>query len=655
MDVLDKVKETLKKDKRLTTEEGDLLKSKIIELALKLDKELLRLLLNENDLKLLFFEKIENILVFNQNRFIKFIDNKEFLPDSFTTFKNKIGLAVEDRYFAENKEVVLSWPYKDCILEGGMEKDGEKRDEVFFNEILAPDQIDRLREPKVMTSFGRIDKRGEHKVTEIRPNESLIVKGNNLLALCSLKKRFLGGIKLIYIDPPYGKDADVFYNDSFKQSTWLTFMKNRLEIARDLLRDDGAIFVQISDVNEARVRLLMDEIFGKDNFINRITVRTKSPSGFQTVNLGVFEVAEYILVYGKSKPQWKYNPQFVATNYDDNYSWFVLNKSEPIEKWKIKDLREYVSRKLGYPGIKQAIDKIGDGTFFEKIADFALNNADSVFQSTAIGDDAGKETVEIREKSKKNPDKVFSVKRDGHYEIYVLNGREMAFYKKKIREIDGRLTPTTQLTNIWSDISWEGIASEGGVKLKGGKKPEKLLKRIIDMGTCAGDYVLDFFAGSGTTCAVAHKMGRRFIGVEQLNYEENDSVFRLKNVISGEQSGVSKLLNWQGGGDFIYCELFEWNEKYISLIASANSSKELLQLWDLMVKKAFLSYKVKVDAFDKNAKDFESLSLENQKEFLFECLDKNHLYVNLSEIDDKEYGVSKEDKELNRSFYTGGL
>ena len=163
------------------------------------------------------------------------------------------------------------------------------------------------------------------------------------------------------------------------------------------------------------------------------------------------------------------------------------------------------------------MEKIGEGSFFEKVADYALDNADSVFQSTAIGDDAGKETVETREKSKKNPGRVYSVKREGHYEIFILKGREMAFYKKKIREIDGRLTPTTQLTNIWTDISWEGIASEGGVKLKRGKKPEKLLKRIIDMGTCSGDYVLDFFAGSGTTCAVAHKMSRRYVGIEQLD------------------------------------------------------------------------------------------------------------------------------------------
>ncbi len=171
------------------------------------------------------------------------------------------------------------------------------------------------------------------------------------------------------------------------------------------------------------------------------------------------------------------------------------------------------------------------------------------------------------------------------------------------------------------------------------------------MGTRPGDMVLDFFVGSGTTCAVAHKMGRRFVGIEQLNYRENDSVIRLKNVIVGEQTGISKLVNWQGGGDFIYCELMELNKKYINMIAEANSSKKLLETWNSMVMKAFLSYKVRIDSFDKSVNGFEDLSLENQKKFLFEVLGKKHLYVNLNEIDDKDYMVSEEVKELNRKFY----
>ncbi len=433
MDLLSKVKETLKTDKRLTNEDGDLLKNKIIKLALKLNKDLLRLLVKDDELKENFFVNVNEILFFDQNKFIKIVENKEFLPDSFTTFKNKIGLTIKDRYLEENKEVVLSWPFKDCVLEAGMDEEDEKRDEVFYDEILAPDQIDRLKEPKVLTNFVKIDTKGQHKVTEINSIENYLIKGNNLLALYSLKKSFLGRIKLIYIDPPYGKDSDVYYNDNFKQSTWLTFMKNRLEVARELLSDDGAIFVQISDANEARIRLLLDEIFGKDNFINKITVKTKSPSGFQTVNLGVFEVAEYILLYGKSKKNWKYNPQFVTANYDDNYSSIVVNKSEPIEHWRIEDLFEHVSRKLGFSSYKEGISKTGAASLSAKVAEYALGNADCVFRFTEIGHDSGRETQAAREKSKKNPGKVFQVRRVKHYDIYVLNGREMTFYKKKIR------------------------------------------------------------------------------------------------------------------------------------------------------------------------------------------------------------------------------
>lgn len=653
MDLLTKVKITLQNDKRLISKDGELLKSKIIELTLKLDKDLISLLLREKELREHFFAEFDKVLVFDQNKFMKFVDNKEFLPDSYTTFKNKIGLAVGDRYLEENKEVVLSWPYKDCILEGGMERENEKRNEVFFNGILAPDEIDRLKEPKVLTGFKRVDKDGEHEIVELKSTDNLLIRGNNLLALCSLKRKFLERIKLIYIDPPYGRNADVFYNDSFKQSTWLTFMRNRLEIAQELLSDDGAIFVQISDVNEARLRLVLDEVFGKDNFINRITVKTRSPSGFQTVNLGVYEVAEYILVYGKNKSKWKYNPQYVASSYDQNYSWIVTNKSQAPDKWVIEDVSEYFSRKAGFNSKEEAMKKLGKGTFLEQVADFALKHADTVFRFTAIGDDAGKETLITKEKSKKNPDRVFSVKRMDHYDIYILKGSEMAFYKKKTREIDGDLVPTTLLTNIWTDISWEGIASEGSVILRGGKKPERLLRRIIDMATNPGDIVLDFFVGSGTTCAVSHKMGRQYIGIEQLEYEDNDALVRLKKVIAGEQTGVSKLLNWKGGGDFVYCELKDWNSKYMDEIKSAKTTKELIRIWNVMKEKAFLSYKVDVEAFDKNAATFEELSMTDQKRFLIECLDKNHLYVNLSEIDDKDYGVSKEDKELNRKFYRG--
>jgi len=243
--LLEELKKLLEKDERLVVD-GKLLKNKIIELSLKLDPDLIKLLLKNESIKTHFFQEVDGgVLVFDKIKFQKFVSNKAFLPDSYTSFKNKIGLVTEnEEYLSESKEVVLVWPYKDCMLEGGMEKEDEKRDEIFYNEILAPDEIDRLLEPKVLTNFKKIDKKGEHKVKEIKGNDNLIIRGNNLLALHSLKKRFAGKIKLIYIDPPYNTGNDSFtYNNSFNHSSWLSFMKNRLEIAKQLLRDDGAISI----------------------------------------------------------------------------------------------------------------------------------------------------------------------------------------------------------------------------------------------------------------------------------------------------------------------------------------------------------------------------------------------------------------------------
>jgi adenine-specific DNA-methyltransferase len=431
-------------------------------------------------------------------------------------------------------------------------------------------------------------------------------------------------------------------------------MKNRLEIARELLSDEGAICVQISDDGVGELHVLLKDIFNKsnnNNFINKITIKTKSPSGFASVNPGVFETAEYVLMYAKNKKKWQYNPQFVATGYDANYKWIVLNKNEAHTKWIIEDLFEHVAKLNGYKSKKEAEKKIHKSVFLQIVSEFAVDNADIVFRPTEINDDAGKETVQARELSKNNKDVISKVSRDGKYDVYILNGREIAFYSKKIRLLDGEKVPSMQLSNIWTDVPYEGIAKEGDVTLKGGKKPEKLMRRIIDIASNAGDLVLDYHIGSGTTCGVAHKSGRQYIGVEQLDYEENDSVVRLKNVINGDQSGVSKALDWKGGGDFVYMELAKWNELWAEKIEKAKTAKELINIWNEIKAETFLSYKVDPKNIDANAKDFAALNITDQKKYLMECLDKNHLYVNFSEMNDKDYGVSKEDKALNKDFY----
>jgi len=660
--LLEDLKNLLKKDERLVSE-GELLKNKIVELALKLDKDLIDLLLSDKKIKEIFFKQIGKATIFDKDKFIKFVSNKQFLPDSYTAFKNKIGLVDEkDEFISEKKEVVLSWPYKDCVLEGGMTKEEQKRDEIFWNEILSPDEISRLLDPKVFTNAKRIDKSGEHKFDNFKTDENgdikdnIIIKGNNLLALHSLKKRFAGKVKLIYIDPPYNTGNDEFkYNDAFNHSTWLTFMKNRLEVAKNLLKNDGVIFIQIDSEERDYLKIISDETFGRENYLNNIVIRKKQAAGVGQ-DAFLLDTIEYILMYAKSKSEFTKtkDKQYLEFEFDDelmnDYSTYVkeFGKKEFVKK--ITDARGQDVKIYEFKDLK--INRTQNN---EKEKDFYIKNFNKFFLTY------GPQSSLMKKVIKNLPDNNF-------YEIEYIPSRgknigkitKVNFYNKRIVQWlhdiaytqGGKIIKKQVSENLWTDISWDVIGPEGGVALKSGKKPETLLKRIIEISTSKDDLVLDFFIGSGTTCAVAHKIGRQYIGIEQLDYGENSAVVRLKNVINGDQTGISKQVGWQGGGDFVYMELAKWNENFIEKIQKAKTKEELKQLWEIMKEKAFLSYKVDVKAIDEYAKDFEDLSIEDQKRFLLECLDKNHLYVNYSEINDEEYRISKEDKKLNKEFYS---
>jgi len=668
--LLNNLKNLLQKDERLVSlpaedsaqaGKGELLKNKIIELAIKLDKDLIKLLLSDKKMEDVFFVNIDGALVFDKDKFIKFVSNKQFLPDSYTAFKNKIGLTEGDEFISEKKEVVLSWPYKDCVLEGGMTKEDQKRDEIFWNETLAPDEISRLLDPKVFTNAKRIDKNGEHKFDGFRTDEegdikdNLIIKGNNLLVLHSLKKRFAGKVKLIYIDPPYNTGNDEFkYNDSFNHSSWLVFMKNRLEIAKSLLRNDGIIFIQIDSEERDYLKILLDEVFGRENYLNNVVVRKKQAAGVGQ-DAFLLDTIEYLLMYAKSKDNFikTKDKQYLEFEFDDklmdDYSLYV----EGLERRElVKTITDARGEKISIYRYKDI--KINRVKHEEKEKNFYLNNFNKFFLTY------GPQSSLMKKVIRDLPDKDF-------YEIEYIPIRgensgsltKVNFYNKRIiqwlKDIayikDEKIIKKQIVENLWIDISWDTIGPEGGVKLKSGKKPEALLKRIIETSSKNGDLVLDFFIGTGTTCAVAHKMGRQYIGVEQLDYGENSAVVRLKNVINGDKTGISKQIGWKGGGDFVYLELKKWNENFVEKIQKAKTKEELKKLWETMKKKAFLSYKVDIKAVDENTKDFEDLSIKDQKKFLLECLDKNHLYVNYSEIDDEEYGVNEEDNKLNNKFY----
>ena len=652
------LKKVLEKDERLVAD-GELLRNRIVELARKNDPILLKHLLADEEVKAAFFTDVDSVMVFDSERFVQFVNNKEFLPDSYTAFKNKIGLAEGDEFISEKKEVVLNWPYKDCVLEGGMTKEDQKRDEVFWNETLAPDQIHRLLDPKVFTNWKRVDATGEHKLEKIKTDENgdikdnLIIKGNNLLALHSLKARFTGKVKLIYIDPPYNTGGDFQYNDSFNHSTWLTFMKNRLQVAHELLAPDGAIFVQIDHHEVAYLNALMDEIIKPENKVQIISAKVSAASGFKAVNPGPIDVTEFILFYTKNKGNFIFQKNYVETGYHKNYNLYLENKGK-IENWKLVPLKDKVLQENGYKNEKELKEKYkeaSDMVLLRLMSDFAFSNPENVVSIRDLHKPSEK-VKELQERSRQEKNKIIPYKKQDNSYTYLINGGALAFYSSKVKEIDGRLKVVELLTNYWSHISWAGIAREGGVKLKNGKKPEKLIRQIFEVaGVKENDIVLDFFLGSGTTCAVAHKLNIKYIGIEQLDYEDNDTEIRLKNVIGGDQTGISKTVGWKGGGDFVYAELMPLAQEYKEKVEQAKTGKEIEKLWDEIQQKGFLSYKLDIKKFDASAKDFEALSLADKKRFILESLDYNQLYVNYSEIEDKDYKVSADDKKLNQRFY----
>lgn len=286
----DSLIDLLKTDERYVAEDGDLLKAKVYQDAMMMEENLLNLLLSQEETKEAFFTKVGNTLVFDKYEFAWLINSKEFLPDSYTAYTNKIGLAANRKFISQADDVVLDFPYKDAVLAGGQDKDDQKRDEIMFHNILAREQIMNMLTPKVFTNAKRYTTVGdkdlegqlipetievkEELATEFKEDDNLIIKGNNLIALSSLLERYEGKVKLIYIDPPYNTGSDSFgYNDSFNRSTWLTFMKNRLELARELLAPDGAIYVQLDYHQVHYAKVLMDEIFGEENFQREIIWR----------------------------------------------------------------------------------------------------------------------------------------------------------------------------------------------------------------------------------------------------------------------------------------------------------------------------------------------------------------------------------------------
>lgn len=646
------VEQVLRDDPSLVAE-GRINKNLVVEKALHMDAGLLSLLLQHELTKRHFFAEVNGILVFDKTAFQRFVSNKAFLPDSYTAFKNKIGLTAEGAYLSRSKEVVLDWPYKDCVLEGGQSRAEQGRKEIFWNKTLAADEIDRLLTPKVLCGFTRYDRHGAHELSDLSDQDSFLIRGNNLLALHSLRQRYREQVRLIYIDPPYNTGNDSFlYNDSFGEAAWLTFMKNRLEVARELLHPEGAIFIQIDDKEMAYLKVLCDEVFGRENFRECITIKNGSESGVNAINVmrgeRLFKVKEHILYYARQHSAHRFRPLYVKSmSYNDSYR---LQLSKSGSGYTVTDVyKKLLREKFGQDSLR-GLDQAQKNSFFYTFEQYCLAHGDSIYAlKTDIQKSGGTFKQFARENKLKGGVDTFRTS-DGR-DILVYKGGMLTPLRDRLVEENGKKYYGTLVSDFWWDIGATPSA-EGKVVLKAGKKPEKLLKRIISLCTEENDLVMDFFLGSGTTAATAMKMRRRFIGIEQLNYGANDSLVRLQHVIAGDNSGISKDsdVRWQGGGSFVSVELKKLNQSLIDELARLKKDDELYDHLIKVMDQGLIDYRLRQEAPDL-PDGFRALSFADKKRFLREVLDHNFLYLPFSEIEDEEYGVDERTRALNYQFY----
>ena len=611
-----KLLDVLRQDDRFFSTDGKPLRNKIREAANNMDEKLLSLLLGDDETAKRFFRDAAGIKVFDKIKFGYVISNRELLPDSYTRYANKIALGFENGdLLSASGKVVVDFPYKDCLLEGEQTADAQKRDEIFFNQTLAPDQIDRLFHPKIFTNALRFFSDSAQVAEDFRADDNLLIKGNNLLALASLAKKFAGKVKCIYIDPPYNTGNDSFgYNDRFNHSTWLTFMKNRLDLARKLLRKDGSIWISIDDDEQAYLKVLCDEIFGRDNFVaNVVWQKRTSPD----MRLAISAAHDYILVYAKNAKKLTLNKLELS---DEQLSNYKNPDNDPRGAWTSTDCTAQAGHgtkdqfyDLTTPSgriIKLPSDRCWRYTrkrFEEMLADNRIYFGED-------GNGVPRKKTFLSESVGQTPWTWWSNKEVGHNQES----------KKEIWDLD---------------------------LVFGTPKPERLLERILTLATAAGDLVLDYHAGSGTTLAVAHKMGRRYIGVEQMDYIETLTAERLRKVLGGEQGGISARTGWKGGGSFVYCELAKQNQAFVEEIKAAKDFSELTEIYRRIIAAGFISHKVNPAQIEATWEEFAALKFSEQKRLLLELLDKNFLYVNLCDLDDEEFAIADADKKFTRSFY----
>lgn len=672
-----RIEDLLKNDERLVTESGEINYTKVHKMVDDFDSKFLELLLSNDVAKENFFKPILKSFVFEQKKFLEFLDYSSS-NNSYSKYLGKeIGLYFGDELFIDRGEVVLNFPYKDCILEGGQstedglsvvysydetakefkegvlegkKRNNPKRREVFYNEILARDEIDQLLSPKALCNAFRYSKDKKDKITSFSKdkngfiNDNLVIKGNNLLVLSGIQKQFSNRIKCIYWDVPYNTGSDSFkYNDNFSRSTWLTFIKNRVENAMPLLTDDGVLLIQCSFHQYAYLKVMLDNLL-KTNVMT-FNVLVRHPDRTLTADKPFNDVVEYILVYSKN-PNFKM-PKIVELKTVDDYIYTVkeLKKGKDIDfdgrKGKVFLPGEYEIIKTTASSdnfkiitVRGSIkEKVSSGRFYMKYLNPLEKKYPSktLFKVDNIGDD----------------------KYDYRYFYLPPEGNKNGAY------LQGMPTSSNETYYPYPNFldfvqSYNIVNDEGNVEFRNGKKPEDLIAFLLDIFTKEGDWVLDSFAGSGTTASVAMKMNRKFITSEQMDYIEDITTKRIQGVIQGEEDDLLTDYPVPSDASFVYFELAKFNEKAIEEISACYTYDELKNLFASLSEKYFLHYNVHISKFiNETIQDqrFIALDLKKQKEMFVRMLDLNQLYVNKNDCEDTKYELSEDDIKVTKAFY----
>lgn len=623
------VEDVLKTREKYVSEDNKLLKAIVYSDVMTMNNELLTLLLSNEQIKERFFENVNGTLVFDKQKFAWFIESKEFLPDSYTRYTNKIGLTHNGDFISKSNDVVLDFPYKDCVLEGGQDKEDQKRKEIFYNETIASDEITKMLAPKVFTNAKRYTKDGVEENITFDKDDNLIIKGNNLIALSSLLKRYEGKVKCIYIDPPYNTNNDTNntfkYNNNFNHSTWLTFMKNRLDEAKKLLiPDEGAMIIAIDENEQAYLGVLLDEVFNE--YENHMITIIHNPRGIQGTNFSYTnEFLYFVIPKGKKTIQ---NKKLEEEEIEFS----------PLRNWGSESLRTD-AKNCFYPILVKNGEIVGFG-------DVVKNDIHPKANET-IGEITYVYPIDVKKVERKwryarnSVDEIKHLLRvfdrqDGNIDIQI--GKDFGQYKTVWidKKYDSNAYGKQWLNKIVDDKSFSFPKSIYAVK-------DAIFSIVANDKKAV---VLDFFGGSGTSAEAVSIINsldggcRKFIIIEQMDYIKSITLDRV----------VKSTVNDAEKSTIVYFELMENGHELINEVENADENN-IKDVKEKIYKDERIIPYITREELEKADKDFEELNLEEKKKILIKLVDKNKLYVNYSDMDDQTFNVTEEDKRFTKSFY----